>query len=165
MNFTGFQLSAMTALAVYASASDGHIDKDELKIISAHLASLTQDVTIAEAVIGEAARLTISYDEAIATVSTMSLEQKKYFCGFIASVIMSDRKITNEELEFWVNITIAADLPRMTLDEAFTFFANELGIKGPNRNSSTSGNTGCCLVIAIPILIVSLIAMSVNYLA
>lgn len=165
MNFTGLQLSAMTALAVYASASDGHIDKNEERLIFSHLICFTQDETITRTLVQEAARLTISYDDAIEIVSTMSLVQKKYFCGLIASVIMSDRKITNEELEFWDNITIAADLPRMTLDEAFTFLANEFGIKLPNRNSSTSGNSGCCLVIAIPILIVSLIAMSVDYLA
>ena len=165
MNFTGYQLSAMTLLAAFASASDGHIDNDEIKVILAHLVSLTQDVTIATKLVDEARRRNISYDDAIEIVSTMSLEQKKYFCGFIASVIMSDRKITNDELKFWDNITIAANLPRMTLDEAFTFFANEHGIKVPNINSSTSGNSGCCLVIAIPILIVSLIAMSVNYLA
>ena len=139
MNFTGYQLSAMTLLAAFASASDGHIDNDEIKVILAHLVSLTQDVTIATKLVDEARRRNISYDDAIEIVSTMSLEQKKYFCGFIASVIMSDRKITNDELKFWDNITIAANLPRMTLDEAFTFFANEHGIKVPNRNSSTSG--------------------------
>ena len=43
MEYTGIQLSAMTALAVLASGSDGNIDKKELEVISHHLHAFVQD--------------------------------------------------------------------------------------------------------------------------
>lgn len=164
-SYTDVQLSAMTALAIYASAADGHIDECEKNVILGHLAVFVPDETKRAKLIDAALYLTLSYNDAVAIVRTMSMSQKRHFCAFIALIILVDGNITNRELEFWTILTEHADLPLMSLEQAVKILADENGIRCPSQQSSASGNSGCCLVIAIPLILVMLITMSVSYLA
>jgi hypothetical protein len=92
----------------------------------------------------------------------MSTTQKKHFNGFIVMVILADGKITDSEIEFWNGLMGVAELPYMSIEEARDTYINNLKSKS---SKSSTGNSGCCLVIAVPLILVMIITMSVSYLA
>ncbi len=124
--FSGRQLSAMTKLALYASGSDGEFEAREIALITAHIRLYVQDDIKTMALI-DVAR-SISYAEAVDVAREMSMNQKRHLCAFIGSVIGADGNITNSELEFWSELSYAADLPIMTIEEAINIFRNNMGV-------------------------------------
>lgn len=176
MQYTGIQLSAITSLALLASASDGECDDSEMRIIFGHLGAYVPDEDQRKDLIAVA--LTIPFAEATAVVRQMTISQKRHFCAFIGVIILADGNITNSELEFWKNLSYAADLPIMSIQDAAVIFCDNMGLTQNSSSSfsssttsssfscsSSSGNSGCCLVFAVPILLISLITMSFSYFA
>ncbi len=133
MEYQGVQLSAMTALAILASAIDGECDDREMGIIFVHLGCFVPDEKTRKSLIAVA--LTISFENATQIVRQMSIQQKRHFCAFIGVIILADGVITNSELEYWRALTLAADLPIMTIQEAAEIFSENMGL--PSRSSSS----------------------------
>ena len=171
MDFNIREIKAMTTIAVYAAAIDGEFDKSEMMVVAEHICALVNSKEEA-IVLVEEAKKNMSFEEAVEICKIMSMLEKRYLCALIGSVILADGIITNSELEFWRRLTSVVDLPIMSLEEAAQIYVANIGIakmsKGyscSNGSSVNSSNSGCCLVIAIPIILVTLIAISVDYLA
>ena len=164
MKYTGLQLSAMTALAIFASSVDGECDDKEMQIIFGHLGAYILSENERKAIITRA--LLIPFDEATGIVRQMNISQKRHFCAFLGVIILADGVITNSELQFWKELTYVADLPIMSISEAAQIFFVYMGLSSQKNTSYSSGtgNTGCCIVLAIPIIIIFL-ALSISYYA
>lgn len=165
MEYQGVQLSAMTALAILASAIDGECDDREMGIIFVHLGCFVPDEQARRSIIAVA--LTISFDNATQIVRQMSIRQKRHFCAFIGVIILADGVITNSELEYWRALTYAADLPIMTIQEAAEIFSENMGLQPslPSSSSSYSSSSsssssktssddgaGCGCIISIAVI-------------
>ena len=60
--------------------------------------------------------------ECISILSAMSIEQKKYACGYLAMVMAADGEIAEKEAELWKLISLLASFPTMTLQEEIQFW-------------------------------------------
>lgn len=56
----------------------------------------------------------------------MDYDQKRHFAAFIGSIILADGKLTDEELEYWKNLSAATNLPVMTIQEAAEIFLSNM---------------------------------------
>lgn len=168
MEFSKKQLAAMIQMGMYASASDGHVDEREKKFISLHLGvfALKNAKELNDELFNEVYQksLTISFDKACDVVREMPNSKKRLVCAFVAMVILADGNILPSELEFWNMLSIECDLPRMSIEEACDIY-KDFCSKNYKKISSPTSNSGCCLVIAVPLILVMIITMSVNYLA
>jgi hypothetical protein len=168
MEFSKKELAAMMKMGMYASASDGHVDESEKKFISLHLGAFTlkNAKELNDELYNEVYQksLTISFDKACDIVREMPNSKKRFVCAFIAMVILADGYILPSELEFWNLLSIQCDLPRMSIEEARDIY-KDFCSKHYEKVFSPASNSGCCLVIAVPLILVMIITMSVSYLA
>lgn len=61
--------------------------------------------------------------EAIRVVSKLSDSEKKYVCGYLASLMTVDGDIDNEEIALWRFISTLADFPTMSIHDAIAFWS------------------------------------------
>lgn len=120
MTFNGIELMAVAKMAIAMAQADGRVTKEETEIISVELIAFGLDIQAAKALLLKAASMDAS--EALACISHMNLEQKKYVTGFLAAIMGSDRDIDDSELKLWSLISILADLPTMTVAQALAFW-------------------------------------------
>lgn len=121
MNFTEIQLVAMTKMAIEASAVDGECDVREKEFILRHIGELSPGKIITP-IVDKSFKLFV--DDAIDIIRTMSLNQKRHFCAFIAMVLLADDIIQPSEMEFWGILTKEAELPIMSFGEARSIFSD-----------------------------------------
>ena len=161
MEYTGIQLSAMTALAVLASGSDGNIDKKELEVISHHLHAFVQDEEKLKNLL--AAALLIKFEDAAKIVKDMNYEQKRHFAAFIGVIILADGTISDDELEYWKALSAATNLPHMTIRDAANIFVNNMvgnqnSTSYVNSNGSGGKNFGCLIWIVVIAIVIIFVA-------
>lgn len=122
MQFNGLELSAIVKLAKAMAAADGKIAKEELTVIALDLAKFGVSQADSENF------LTLSdameFGHAIAVISAMNQEQKKYVTGYLATIMAADGEIADSEVTLWRLISTLANLPAMTIGEAITFWKN-----------------------------------------
>lgn len=124
MQYSLEELSAVTALGLFASAIDGDIDEKELQLIFSHLGTFTDDIYLRRQLLKDAGN--IPFIEAAAVINCMDYDQKRHFAAFIGSIILADGKLTDEELEYWKNLSAATNLPVMTIQEAAEIFLSNM---------------------------------------
>ena len=135
MKYKGYELSAITSLAIFASAIDGECDENEIAVIFGHLACYVVPENDRHKIIELAAN--IPFEEAAIIVSKMDYQQKRHFAAFIGSIILADGKITDLELNYWRKLSLATGLPTMTIKEAANIFtSNIVGRTQPTSQSS-----------------------------
>lgn len=63
----------------------------------------------------------LDFGHAIAVISAMNQEQKKYVTGYLATIMAADGEIADSEVSLWRLISTLANLPAMNIGEAITF--------------------------------------------
>lgn len=122
MQFRGIELSALIKMAFNIAAADGKFVDEEKAAITFGMAEFGLDKD------GIAATLLIAKEmdatAALATLSSMTTEQKKYATGFLAAVIAADGDVDSAEIKMWQLICTLASFPTMIFQEALKFWTS-----------------------------------------
>lgn len=125
MTLNGLQLAAMLKLAVAMTRADGKVSDEEVTLQTVEFASFGVSGQQAKDILS--AMGTLEYGQAIAIVSAMSIDQKKYVTGFLAAIMAADGQIVESEMDMWRLISTLASLPQMTVGEALEFWKKHKG--------------------------------------
>ena len=123
MEFNQLQMAAMVKAGNAMALADGKVEEKELAVISTGLMRF--------GIVGNQVDLILQLADAlkpidmISTLSSMSLEQKKFVCGYLSTIMASDADIDESELKLWRFFSEIAGLPEMTLAEASAFWLNK----------------------------------------
>lgn len=122
MTLNGKQLSALVKMGVAMALADGKVEEVEKVAIAMELVKFGVSNNEAESIINESQTMDVS--DAIATLSCMTTEQKKYATGYLAIIMASDRDIDPSEVKLWQLICTLSNFPTMNIGEALTFWKN-----------------------------------------
>ncbi len=121
MNFTINQFTAMLKHAIILGGADGQLTKDEESTIWYELLTKCNlSETYSVFILEKANKM--EDNESFALISQLSLEQKKYFVGFMTKVMKSDGRIDKTELIHIALNTMLSNLPQMSVDDAISFW-------------------------------------------
>jgi len=121
MKFTANEMAAILKTAKMMALADGVVTSDEKDVIKRDLASFGLNGTIDSIAIEHKAN-NMEGSEVISILSKMSIEQKKYACGYLAAVMVADGEIDEKEKRLWSVISLLAGFPIMTLGEAIEYW-------------------------------------------
>ncbi len=122
MKFNRLQLSAITNLALAMAKADGKVEQTELIFIALELNRFGLNEEDANAIINGADEMNSS--TALAIVSTMKDEEKRYVTAYLGTMIAADKDIDDKEVALWGLISALCDLPTMTIKEAVELIGN-----------------------------------------
>lgn len=120
MTFNEPQMVAMVNLAKAMVAADGKVEKAELAAIALELTKFGIAGETTKRILANAELINSS--TAIAIVSAMDSEQKKYVTGYLAFIMAVDGEIAPSEVALWSLISTLANLPTMTVGQALQFW-------------------------------------------
>lgn len=122
MTFNEKELTAIVNLAMTMAAADGRIANEENAAIALELVKFNVPLSEGNNMITLASQMQSS--EAVAIVSMMNSDQKKYVTAYLAVIMAADGEIADSEVKLWSLITMLCGLPEMSLGEALSFWSN-----------------------------------------
>lgn len=122
MQFSHMELSAIVKAAQGMIAADGRVDDSEMKILSAELINfgVNPDQLKSMVELSEAMEPALM----IAVLGAMNDSQKRYVCGFLASIMVVDGDIDDSEMKFWKMVSTFIGCPTMSLQDALSYWSN-----------------------------------------
>ena len=115
----------MTALLKVGTAmvlADGRVDDNESYFLSHEFASFGVPLEDMKKMTEAAEKMKPS--EALAIISLMDDEQKRYVASFLGTIMASDGDIDEKEIALWRMLTEICDLPIMSIKEAIKYVIN-----------------------------------------
>lgn len=122
MTYNGKELAAIVKLGLAMAQTDGHVDQTELKTITSELVNFGINRDNATAILATSASMEVA--NAIATLTIMTPEQKKYATGYLAAIMVADGEIADSEVKLWQLICTLASFPTMNINEALSFWTS-----------------------------------------
>ena len=122
MIFSEKELASVTKVAMAMAKADGHLDKEESSVICSELMDFGIDTNEFVTIVTKSRLMDAS--DAFKTISTMSMDKKKYVSGFLVAIMISDGNIEPNELKMWVLISSLAQLPETTADKALLYYSS-----------------------------------------
>lgn len=120
MTFSGQELAALIKFGVAMAQADGHVDKVEELTIASELTNFGVNPTEAPNLLAASAAMEMS--DALAIITLMTNEQKKYACGYLAAIMTADGEIADAEVKLWRLVCTLGNFPSMNIQEALTFW-------------------------------------------
>lgn len=117
LQFSGFELSAITKLALAMAHADGKIEETELACIALEL--MRFGIEDSSPILNGAEAMDAAL--AMAVVEKMDSTRKKYVAAYLGVVMASDGNIDDNELAMWKLTSTFCNLPAMTIKEAAKF--------------------------------------------
>lgn len=122
MILNGKQLSALVKMGVAMAMADGKVEEVEKAAIAFELVKFGVKGNDAAVIISNSQIMDAS--DAIATLSNMTNEQKKYATGYLAAIMASDGDVDPSEVKLWQVICTLSSFPTMNIHEALLFWNN-----------------------------------------
>lgn len=122
MTYTENQLAALVKFGFDIAQADGRVDQKEQIGIAYELSSFGVNENTISGILTKA--VAMGAPLALATITNMTNEQKKYACGYLAAIMAADGEIKDSEVKLWQLISTLADFPKMSILEAFHFWQN-----------------------------------------
>ena len=122
MQFSAKEMAAILKAAKMMAMADGMMTSDEKNVIKRDLASFGIKIDTLESIAIEHKADNMEGCEIISTLSNMTIEQKKYACGYLAAVMVADGEIDEKEQKLWSLLSLLANFPTMTIGEAVTYW-------------------------------------------
>ena len=122
MQFSAKEMAAILKAAKMMAMADGMMTSDEKNVIKRDLASFGIKIDTLESIAIEHKADNMEGSEIISTLSNMTIEQKKYACGYLAAVMVADGEIDEKEQKLWSLLSLLANFPTMTIGEAVTYW-------------------------------------------
>lgn len=122
MQFSGKEMAAILKAAKIMASADGVMTSDEKDVIKRDLASFGIKIDTLESIAIEHKANKMDGAEVISILSNMSMEQKKYVCGYLAAIMVADGEVDENEQKLWSLLSMLADFPTMTIGEAISYW-------------------------------------------
>ena len=122
MQFNNLQLSAILKIELCMAYADGKIEDSELTVVTIGMTEFGVDQNHFAFLNALADAMTPS--TMLATLSSLDENQKKFVCGFLASIMTCDGEIDASELKLWQMTSSLAGFPIMTISEAKEYWVN-----------------------------------------
>ena len=122
MNLKGIELTALLSAGMFLSNVDGRVADEEKEVLINELKSF--NVTDEEAEIYLKVAIDLTVEQTVEILKAMSLEAKKYACGYLGAVMICDGDVADDEMDGWRAFSGACEVPTMTLGEAIEFWRN-----------------------------------------
>lgn len=120
MRFTQEEMTAILRLAKLMAMADGKVTEGEINCIFADLLSFGVTANNLEPL--EETANALEPTKAISIVAQMTMDEKKYVCGYLAAVMIADGNIDAKEQALWALVSALASFPKMTIAEAVDFW-------------------------------------------
>lgn len=120
MQFNQLQLAAMAKVGKSMALADGKLEKEELMVMAAGFAEF--------GIHGDDFKLILSLadsmnpEQMLSTLSNLNIEQKKFVCGFLSTIMIADGEIDESEEKLWQLTSMFANFPTMTIKEASDYW-------------------------------------------
>ena len=121
MTLSGNQLAALVHMGVDMISADGKVEDAEKAVLINNLNKFGVGPLDGIAIIKSAHDM--KSGDALAILSNMTTEQKKYVAGYLAAIMVSDGDIADSEVKLLSLISILCAFPDMTIKEALEFWA------------------------------------------
>lgn len=121
MTFNNLQLSAILKVGICMVNADGKVEQEEMKILAVGMAEFGVQEAQLKALMALADAMTPA--TMLATLSALNEDQKKFVCGFLATIMISDGDIDDSEVKLWQLTSSLAGFPTMSIAEAAEFWA------------------------------------------
>lgn len=118
MFFSTRELEAITKMAKAMISADGEIKAGEIIALGEELKHFAP--SNAEAILDGSDRMDTV--ESLQILKNMTIEEKKYVCGFLAAVSIVDGNIDTKEMAMWKLVSTLASFPTMSFHEALNFW-------------------------------------------
>lgn len=121
MRFNGLEISAITKLAKAMVLADGKVKDIEIAVMTKELARFGVQESQLQSLLaaGDAMEMT----QAMAVVSTLDHERKKYVSAYLGTIMAADLDIDDTEMALWRLVSTLCELPTMNAQEAVSIMA------------------------------------------
>ena len=122
MIFSTKEFSAILHLSKAMILADGKVEQIELAAIANEFKRFGVGTASTDTLLKKADNIELS--EAIAIVSRMNLENKRYVAAFLGAIMAVDMDINDSEMALWKLISTLCDLPTMSIKDAISIMAS-----------------------------------------
>ncbi len=122
MIFTNQEMAAILKMAQVIANADGKVAREEMSLMALELARFGVSTEKGKLILSISHNLEAS--EAVAIISRMNPEEKKYVTAYLGTMICVDGNIDNKELLLWAGISEICNLPQMSIKDAIEHMKN-----------------------------------------
>lgn len=122
MKFSTKEFSAVLHLSKAMILADGKVEPIELAVIAKEFKRFAVGSVQTDVLLHNADNM--EFAEAVATVSIMNQENKRYVAAFLGTIMTVDMNISDSEMALWKLISTLCDLPTMNVKEAISIMAS-----------------------------------------
>lgn len=122
MRLTDNELAAIIHLAKAMAAADGKVESIELLVIARELSRFGVDSSKSNTLLTRSD--TMEFSSAIATVSNMSVDNKRYVTAYLGTLMCVDGNVSDSEKALWSLVSLLCGLPTMSIKEALSIMAS-----------------------------------------
>lgn len=121
MTFTSLEFTAIAKMAKTMALADGVIQDQEILITIREFARFGVSSEQVKVLLDNADEMEPVV--AIAIISKMTEEEKRYVAAFLGAIIAIDGDINQEELKIWRIVSTFCELPTMSIADAISYMA------------------------------------------
>lgn len=122
MQFNNLELAAVLKVGHSMVMADGKVDPNELTVLFTGMAEFGVSEEHLKMLMALADAMTPS--TMLATLAALNESQKKFVCGYLATIMISDGDIDDSEIKLWQLTSALAGFPKMTIEEANQYWIN-----------------------------------------
>lgn len=122
MKLTAIQLAAILKAGKTMVLADGKIEPEEMVVLTHEL----RNFNVPEQDVPKLLELgdSMSYTAMLATLNGLDIHTQKYVAGYLATIMVCDGDIDDNEMKLWQLTCTLAGFPIMNLKEALNYWAN-----------------------------------------
>ncbi len=122
MYFSYDEKRAVYCIAKAMVLADNNVDRNEMQVLVQEMRRMgcSQD----ELIQIEESNSSIKPTVALARISEMSSEKKRYVCAFLGAMMIVDGDVDESEKKLWGLVSAFCEFPEMTVGEAVKYMAN-----------------------------------------
>ncbi|MBB3701665.1 TerB family tellurite resistance protein [Alloprevotella rava] len=122
MTFTGEEMTAIIKMAKLVVMADGRLDPSETIVMATELIRFGVPQDHLKLLIESSDEIEESH--AVALITGMDEERKKYVASYLAMLMVADGEIDAKELALWKLISTLCSLPTMSIAQAINNMKN-----------------------------------------
>lgn len=122
MYFSYEEKRAVYCIAKAMVLADNNINKNEMQVLVGEMVRM--GCSQEELIKIEQNNSSIKPTTALARISEMSSEKKRYICAFLGALMVVDGEVDDSEKKLWGLVSTFCEFPEMTVGEAVQYMAN-----------------------------------------
>lgn len=122
MQLTGLQLAAILKAGAVIVKADGKTEQNELEVLFHEIQNFNVSSDMIPALLAKGDSMSAA--EMLTTLAGLDDTAKKYVCGYLAAIMISDGDIDDNEVKSWKLLCTLCSFPTMNFQDALKFWAN-----------------------------------------